>query len=161
MLKLGHFLWADVSDFMSEKVSSHMPPKVNEFSHRPNSGNRATWHVTGLLSNRTISYLQVWHRNSCSALESQITVTVGSWCCTVTDRHIAGKWGRGRTEFVETRHMKRDSTWDQSVRRSGRWLRTKCCGSAALTPNVINFSEVRHSLFQPNLFLGNQSLLSP
>lgn len=33
-------------------------------------GNRATWHVTGLLSNRTTSYLQVSHRISCSAWEA-------------------------------------------------------------------------------------------
>lgn len=34
MLKVGHFLWADVPD-TSHKVSNHMPPKVDEFSHRP------------------------------------------------------------------------------------------------------------------------------
>lgn len=34
------------------------------------SGTGATWHVTGLLSNRVISYLQAWHRISCSRKEA-------------------------------------------------------------------------------------------
>lgn len=151
-LKVGHFLWADVSDFMPQKVSIHMPPKVNEFSHaRPNREiskcYRATWHVTGLLSNWTTSYLQVWHRISCSAW-GELTVGAALFLTEI----LVENWEEVEQKSVERRQMKRDSIWDPCGRRSGSWLRTKCCFSATLKPNVFRMEASSTSLRSDNVY---------
>lgn len=124
------------------------------------SGTRATWHVTGLLSNRVISYLQAWHRISCSGKEADHRAwKVPGAVLVKTEKWLQMGEGRAWTRFAETRLMKREVIWNQSGRRSGRWRTARCCGSAALTPSVCHMEGSTASLrsdtvlLQPYVFM--------